>query len=102
MDKKLEKLKISNEEPETQEMGHFAKEVLTFKEAFALLGISSSMLYKMTHKRAITFYKPSGKLIYFKRADLINWMLSNKEESIIENQNNFFNNLKERQHARVK
>lgn len=93
MKKTIEKLKISNEESEEQISGYFAKEVLTFKEALALLGISASTLYKLTHQRAITFYKPNGKLLYFKRADLTNWMLQNKQDSITASTNNFFNNL---------
>lgn len=81
------------EEP-TQNLGWLAKEVLNFKEALALLGVSSSMLYKLTHQRAISFYKPSGKLIYFKRVDLMNWMLSNKQPSNEEIKKEIFNKLK--------
>lgn len=74
--------------------GWLAKEVLSFKEALALLDISASMLYKLTHQRAISFYKPNGKLIYFKRQDLLNWMLSNKQPSNDEVSTEFINNLK--------
>ncbi|WP_300565485.1 helix-turn-helix domain-containing protein [Flavobacterium sp.] len=81
-------------EDPTQNLGWLAKEVLNFKEALALLGISASMLYKLTHQRAISFYKPSGKLIYFKREDLMNWMLSNKQPSNEEIKNEMFNKLK--------
>ena len=81
------------EEP-TQNLGWLAKEVLNFKEALALLGVSSSMLYKLTHQRAISFYKPSGKLIYFKKVDLLNWMLSNKQPSNEEIKKEIFNKLK--------
>ncbi len=99
MTKRILNATVSQEEIETQTQGYLAKEVLTFKEASALLGVSSSMLYKLTHKRAITFYKPNGKLIYFKRADLLNWMLSNKEEAIEETNTKFINQLKERNYA---
>ncbi|WP_291102457.1 MULTISPECIES: helix-turn-helix domain-containing protein [unclassified Dysgonomonas] len=54
------------------------KEILNFDEAAKYLGFSKSMLYKMTAKRIICFYKPSGKLIYFKKEDLDNWLLSNR------------------------
>jgi len=81
-------------EDPTQNSGWLAKEVLNFKEALALLGISASMLYKLTHQRAISFYKPSGKLIYFKRDDLMNWMLSNKQPSNEEIKKEMFNKLK--------
>ncbi|MDO5106328.1 helix-turn-helix domain-containing protein [Capnocytophaga sp.] len=73
-----------------------SKEVLNFKEAVALLGISSSMLYKLTHKKSIPHYKPNGKLIYFEKSDLINWMLSNKVSSVNEEEVNLLNHLKER------
>ncbi|WP_313805756.1 helix-turn-helix domain-containing protein [Flavobacterium sp.] len=77
----------------TEQLGWLAKEVLTFKEALVLLDISSSMLYKLTHKRAIPFYKPGGKLIYFKKTDLLGWALSNKQESVDVVKNDFFNKM---------
>lgn len=96
MKNKISSTTISQQEIEAQNLGYLAKEVLNFKEASALLGISPSMLYKLTHKRAITFYKPNGKLIYFKKTDLLNWMLSNKEESTEEINLKFINHLIER------
>lgn len=81
-------------EDPSQNLGFLAKEVLSFKEALALLGISASMLYKLTHQRAISFYKPNGKLIYFKREDLMNWMLSNKQPSNEEIKKEIFKKLK--------
>lgn len=69
------------------------KDVLNFKEALALLGISASTLYKLTHKKAITYYKPSGKLIFFRRKDLMDWMLQNKQPSNKEVQDEMFNLL---------
>lgn len=57
------------------------KETLTFQEALSYLSVSSSFLYKLTHKRAIVFYKPGLKLIYFKRTDLDQWMLNNRQPS---------------------
>ncbi|MFK7113120.1 helix-turn-helix domain-containing protein [Flavobacterium oreochromis] len=85
---------VGNIEEPTQNLGWLAKEVLSFKEALALLDVSASMLYKLTHQRAISFYKPNGKLIYFKREDLMNWMLSNKQPSNEEIKKEVINNLK--------
>lgn len=99
MKNSLQTKEISETRKMVQSSDYSTKEVLTFKEASALLGVSNSMLYKLTHKRAITFYKPNGKLIYFKRADLLNWMLSNKEEALEESNINFINQLIERKHA---
>lgn len=76
-----------------ENMNWLAKEVLNFQEALLFLGVSASMLYKLTHQRIISFYKPNGKLIYFKKADLINWMLSNKQSSCDEVKQNLYSNL---------
>jgi excisionase family DNA binding protein len=58
------------------------KKILNLEEASKFLGISRSNLYKRTSSNGIPFFKPSGKLIYFLREDLENWMLSNRQESI--------------------
>jgi len=60
------------------------KEVLTIAEASQLTGISLSDLYKRTSKRSIPFYKPSGKLIFFKRVELEAWLTSNRIDSVRE------------------
>lgn len=70
------------------------KEILSFKEAVLFLGVSESFLYKLTFGKFINYYKPNGKLIYFKKEDLVNWMLTNKQSSIQEVENLIFNNLK--------
>lgn len=54
------------------------KHILNFEEALSYLKVSKSFLYKMTSKGEITYYKPNGKLIYFKRSDLDDWMLKNE------------------------
>jgi len=61
-----------------QEQKVVKKDVLSLKEASIYLCISDSDLYKKTGKGEISFYKPNGKKIYFKRADLDKWMLRNK------------------------
>lgn len=52
------------------------KEYLTLNEASLFLGISKSQLYKLTSLKVIRHYKPHGKLIYFDRSDLIQWIKS--------------------------
>lgn len=84
-------MQIEDTQKSTLSPGWLAKEVLSFKEALALLDISASMLYKLTHQRAISFYKPNGKLIYFRKEDLLNWMLSNKQPSNDEVNSDFIN-----------
>ena len=69
---------------ERQQQGNTAalewsdKQMLTFKEACRYLGITKDWLYKMTHRRAIPYFKPGGKMIYFHRADLDAYMSRGK------------------------
>jgi len=59
-------------EIKTQDTTH-----LTFEEATAYLKVSKSCLYKKTHRNEIRYYKPSGKLIYFLKKDLDEWIRRN-------------------------
>ena len=54
------------------------KELLTSDEAAAYMGISKSYLYKLTMRRAIPHYKPMGKLCYFNRNELEQWLQQNR------------------------
>ena len=58
-----------------------SKEALTFEQAWKYVRISASQLYKLVCKRLIPAFKPGGKLLYFKRTDLDNWMLSNRKKT---------------------
>lgn len=51
---------------------------LTSEEAAEFLSISKSSLYKLTHKKILPFYKPNGKLIYFKKLDLLDFIMSRR------------------------
>ena len=53
------------------------KEILTLSEAAAFLGLTKSALYKMTHLQTIPYFKPSNKLVYFERTELLNWVRQN-------------------------
>lgn len=46
------------------------KEFITLKEAAQYLGVQESYLYKLTMQKKIPYYKPFGKLLYFKRQEL--------------------------------
>ena len=72
-----------------------SKEILNLDEAATHLQVSRSYLYKLTSAKEITHYKPSGKLIYFKKSDLDAWLLRNRELSFIEVSENLILNLKE-------
>lgn len=54
------------------------KNVLTFSEAARYTGFSRSYLYKLTSLEKIPFSKPAGKMIFFDRILLENWLLNNQ------------------------
>lgn len=60
------------------------KEVLTSDEAARYLGISKSYLYKLTMKQQIPYYKPMGKMCYFNRLELEEWLQGNRVATIDE------------------
>lgn len=60
------------------------KEVLTFDEVADLTGLSKSYLYKLTSARQIPHYKPNGRLIYFNRAEVVEWMQRGRVETSAE------------------
>jgi len=49
---------------------------LSAQEACEFLGISLSLLYKMTCRMEIPFHKPRGK-IYFLKSELAKWLMKN-------------------------
>ncbi|MBP0902655.1 helix-turn-helix domain-containing protein [Mariniflexile gromovii] len=65
---RLEKLLIGN------------KEVLTFDEASDYTGISRSYLYKLTASGKIPHSKPNGKMVFFDKTRLVDWLLQHKRE----------------------
>lgn len=54
------------------------KAVLTSDETAQYMGISKSYLYKLTMRGEIPHYKPMGKLCYFNRGELEEWLQSNR------------------------
>ncbi len=59
-----------------------SKSVFTFKEACTYMGISESLLYKLTAANEIPYSKPRGKLNYFEKAELDEWLLQNRVPAI--------------------
>ena len=60
-----------------------AKEVLSVEEAACFMDIARSSLYKMTSDRSIPFYRPNGKMIYFEKADILEWIRKNRVMSVM-------------------
>ena len=61
-----------------------AKEVLNLEEAASFLGVAKSTLYKMTHLNQLPYFKPAGKLIFFEKQKLIDWVRGAKSKSVDE------------------
>jgi excisionase family DNA binding protein len=57
---------------------HQQKAMLNPEEAATYMGISKSTLYKHTSGGNIAYYKPNGKLILFRKADLDKWLETNR------------------------
>jgi excisionase family DNA binding protein len=55
------------------------KNVLTFSEALIYTGLKRSYMYKLTATGKIPHSKPNGKLIFFDRKLLDQWLTQNSK-----------------------
>jgi excisionase family DNA binding protein len=60
-------------------------EPITFKEACVYLGYAPSYLYKLTYKKLIPHYKPTGKMIFFSKSELDEWIFKGSDECRVTN-----------------
>lgn len=58
-----------------------AKNVFTFEEAAFITGLQKSHLYRLTSQHEIPHYKPNGKMLYFDRKELEEWMKRNRVQT---------------------
>lgn len=54
------------------------KELLTFEEGCEYLGFKCSYLYKLTSNNEIPYYTPTGRKIIFKKSELTEWALRDR------------------------
>lgn len=80
MDKELKKLA----DLITAKLSLNTKEVLTSEEAANYMGVSKSYLYKLTMEKKIPHYKPMGKMVYFNRQELEQWLQANRVATDVE------------------
>ena len=73
--------KLDRLEQKLEEQNLLMKEVLNFNETCTYIDISASHLYKMTSQKLIPHFCPQGKKLYFKRAELDEWLLRNRQDS---------------------
>ena len=57
------------------------KPVLNVPEAAIYTGLTDSYLYKLTSRQEIPHFKPRGKMIYFNRDELDEWLQQNRIKS---------------------
>ena len=89
LSKQIEELKLKIEElnvkiKNIEELFLTQKNVFNFSELKSYTKLSKSYLYQLTSKGGIPSYKPNGKLLYFKREEVEDWMLSNRRATNIE------------------
>ena len=53
------------------------KEMLTVDELVMYTGLSKNWVYKLTSNKILPHYKPTGKLMYFKRSEIDDWIMNN-------------------------
>lgn len=57
------------------------KEIINLEEAAQLLGVSKSTMYKYLNTRKLSYSKPTGKILFFRKEDIYDFITSNKYAS---------------------
>lgn len=65
---------ISERLKSIEETLYTTKDILNMKEVCQYLDISQSLLYKLTCSGEIPHFKPRGKMIFFEKKELIEWI----------------------------
>lgn len=60
-----------------EETLYSTKDILNMKEVGQYLDISQSLLYKLTCNGEIPHFKPRGKMIFFEKQVLVEWIKQN-------------------------
>ncbi len=73
--------KLTNIERKLDIQAQEAKNILTLEEVAEYTHLSKSYVYKLTSKGYISYYKPNGKQLYFKRTEIDEWLLTNRNKT---------------------
>lgn len=63
------------------------KDILNVEELADYTGFKKSYIYKLVHENLIPFSKPNGKILFFERKKIDEWLLQNAQKSKEEIQN---------------
>lgn len=77
----MDTIKIDQRLDRIEKLLLFKKSVLTFEEACEYTGIKASYMYKLTSSQSIPHSKPNGKVIFFDKKKLDDWLLQNESKS---------------------
>lgn len=58
-----------------------SKSVLNVDDVSILTGLSKSRIYHLTSGREIPYYKPDGRGIYFRKSEIEDWLLQNRQQT---------------------
>lgn len=61
-----------------------AKNVLDLEEVAMLTGLSKWSIYQLTSKKQIPHYKPNGRLVYFDKKEVEDWLRQNRQGTQLE------------------
>jgi excisionase family DNA binding protein len=53
---------------------------LNFNQAAQYLGFSHSYLYKLTSRKIIPCHRPTGKMLFFSKAEIDEWIFKNRDQ----------------------
>lgn len=54
---------------------------LNFNQAAEYLGFSHSYLYKLTSRKIVPCYRPTGKVLFFSKAELDEWVFGREHSA---------------------
>lgn len=55
--------------------------ILTITDLSELTGWSKSYIYRLTSNNTLPFYKPNGKTLFFEKAEILKWLLRNRNKT---------------------
>ena len=73
--------KLTQLEQKIDEQNLLQKEVINFNDACKYLDISGSHLYKLTSLNQVPRFCPQGKKVYFRRQEIDEWLMRNRQET---------------------
>lgn len=71
----------------------FSKEVWSIEEVAMYTRLKIRFIYNLVARKAIPHYKPRGKMLYFKKTEIIDWLLQGRIATDVEMEQEAINNL---------